>query len=197
MFIRGAKGCGESAAVAVWGGSGRMAGATLTRTSGPSGVPQPGNLLEGQAFWSRPGTELELWSWELFLFCRANWSPPPHSGLWEIDTRVKVQGQQSCWRGSCHRNESLILPFSLAVSCLRGELGLQVTLGCWHGGSQCPHLTAGGINSPNQWSHPSPPLITKGRTKGRHIPARLPIRQTSQPKREPRRGWSKGQKISS
>lgn len=73
-----------------------MAGVTLTRTRGPSGVPQLGNLLEGQAFWSRPGTGLELWSWELFLFCRANWSPPPHSGLCEIDTRVKVQGQQSC-----------------------------------------------------------------------------------------------------
>lgn len=111
--------------------------------------------------------ELELWSWELFLFCRANWSPPPHSGFWKIDTRVKVQGYQSCWRGIWHQNESRFLHFSLAVSCLRGELGLQVTMSCLLGGLLHPRLTIGGINSTNQWSHPSLPSVTKRWTNGR------------------------------
>lgn len=111
--------------------------------------------------------ELELWSWELFLFCRANWSPPPHSGFWKIDTRVKVQGHQSCWRGTWHQNESPLVHFSLAVS-LRGELGLQVTMSCLLGGLLRPHLTIWGINSTKQWSHPSLPSVTKEWTNRRH-----------------------------
>lgn len=170
--ILGAESSRVNAAVAAWGGNERTAGATPGSGQWPQDPPRilgHGNLLEGQTSWSRPGMRLNLWSWELFVFCWANLPSPPHSGFWDVS--VMVQCQQ--WITG-HQNESPSPPFSLMLAAREGNwVGQMHLLGaaCVQNGSALAWQQEG-FNGIAQWCHQHFLLLQRERpTENTFLPA--------------------------